>query len=136
MTMRYVRNALLGIAAVLWSLPSFGQTTLSQTEWMNALRAGGHVIVLRHGATHMDQADTDPLNLRNVAQQRQLNDNGRELARSIGDSLSKLRIPVGPIYTSMFQRAVDTGTLLGFGGVTSTADVFEGGLVVTPIENN
>jgi hypothetical protein len=26
------------------------------------LRAGGYVIVLRHGATHADQADTDPLN--------------------------------------------------------------------------
>ena len=134
--MRYVRNALLGIAAVLWSLPCFGQTALSQSEWINALRSGGHVIVLRHGATHTDQADTDPLNLKNVAQQRQLNDTGRELARSIGDSLRKLRVPVGQVHTSMFQRAVDTGTLLGFGDVTPTADVTEGGLVVTPIENN
>jgi phosphohistidine phosphatase SixA len=134
--MRYVRNAFLSIAAVLWSLPSFGQTAPSQTEWINALRAGGHVIVLRHGATHTDQADTDPLNLKNVAQQRQLNDTGRELARSIGDSLRKLKIPVGQVYTSMFQRAVDTGMLLGFGDVTPTADVTEGGLVVTPVENN
>jgi hypothetical protein len=50
--------------------------------------------------------------------------------------LHKLRIPVGPVYTSMFQRAVDTGTLLGFGDVTPTADITEGGLVVTPVENN
>jgi phosphohistidine phosphatase SixA len=71
-----------------------------------------------------------------VAQQRQLNDRGRELACSIGESLHKLRIPVGPVYTSMFQRAVDTGTLLGFGDVTPTADITEGGLVVTPVENN
>jgi phosphohistidine phosphatase SixA len=136
MTMRYVRNALLGIAAVLWSLPSLAQTTPSPAEWINALRAGGHVIVLRHGATHTDQADTDPLNLKNVAQQRQLNNTGRELARSIGDSLRKLKVPVGQVYTSMFQRAVDTGAHLGFGDVTPTADVTEGGLVVTPIENN
>jgi phosphohistidine phosphatase SixA len=136
MTMRYVRNALLGIAAVLWSLPSLAQTTPSPAEWINALRAGGHVIVLRHGATHTDQADTDPLNLKNVAQQRQLNNTGRELARSTGDSLRKLKVPVGQVYTSMFQRAVDTGAHLGFGDVTPTADVTEGGLVVTPIENN
>jgi phosphohistidine phosphatase SixA len=133
---RNVRIALLGIAALFWSLPSFGQTTPSQAEWINALRAGGHVIVLRHGATHADQADTDPLNFKNVAQQRQLNDKGRELAHAIGESWRMLRFPVGPVYTSLFKRAIDTGTLLGFGDVTPTADITEGGLVVTPIEND
>ena len=134
--MRIVRFAITAILAALWSLPSLGQNAISQTEWINALRAGGHVIVLRHGATHQDQADTDPLNPKNVAQQRQLNENGRALARSIGESLRKLRIPIAQIHTSMFQRAVDTGMLLGFGEVTTTADVTEGGLVVTPIEND
>ena len=134
--MCYVRNTLLAIAAVCWSLPSFAQSAPVRAEWIKALQAGGHVIVFRHGATHADQADIDPLNLKNVAQQRQLNDKGRELARSIGDSLRKLKIPASQVYTSMFQRAIDTGTLLGFGVVTPTADVTEGGLVVTPIENN
>jgi hypothetical protein len=32
-----------------------------------ALRAGGLVLVVRHGATFPDQADTDPLNFDNVA---------------------------------------------------------------------
>jgi phosphohistidine phosphatase SixA len=134
--LRSVRIALLGIAALFWSLPSLGQTTPSQAEWINALRAGGHVIVLRHGATHTDQADTDPLNFKNVAQQRQLNDRGRELAHAIGESWRKLQIPVGVVYTSLFKRAIDTGMLLGFGDVTPTADVTEGGLVVTPVEND
>jgi phosphohistidine phosphatase SixA len=134
--MRNVRIAVLGIAAMFWSLPTLGQTTPSQAEWINALRAGGHVIVLRHGATHTDQADTDPLNFKNVAQQRQLNDKGRELAQAIGESWRKLRIPIGVVYTSMFKRAIDTGTLLGFGDVSPTADVTEGGLVVTPVEND
>jgi hypothetical protein len=40
------------------------------------------------------------------------------------------------VVSSQFNRAVETGTLLGFGTVTSTADITEGGLVVTPIENN
>src|SRR5438270_2554097 len=35
----------------------------SVEEILTTLRAGGHVLVLRHGATHTDQADTDPLNL-------------------------------------------------------------------------
>jgi phosphohistidine phosphatase SixA len=98
--------------------------------------AGGHVIVFRHGATHQDQADTDPLNIANIVKQRQLNDQGRALAREIGDAMRKLNIPVGQVVTSQFNRAVETGTLLGFGSVTSTADISEGGQVVTPIENN
>ena len=36
----------------------------------------------------------------------------------------------------MFQRAIDTGKLMGFGDVTVSPDYTEGGLVVTPIENN
>lgn len=131
-----VRSASLFAMVALSTLPATGQTASSQAEWLQALRGGGHVIVFRHGATHQDQADTDPLNLKNVAHQRQLNDSGRALAKSIGDSLRKLGIPVGKVHTSMFQRAVDTGTLLGFGEVASSADVSEGGLVVTPIENN
>jgi hypothetical protein len=33
----------------------------AQPDWVTALRGGGCVIVMRHGATHQDQADTDPL---------------------------------------------------------------------------
>jgi hypothetical protein len=55
MMMRYVQNVLLGIAVMFWSLPALGQPAPSQTEWINAVRAGGHVIVIRHGATHTDR---------------------------------------------------------------------------------
>ena len=116
--------------------PAQAQVDPGMVEALRALRGGGHVIVFRHGATHADQADTDPLNITNVEKQRQLNDQGRALARAIGDALHKLNIPVGQVVTSQFNRAVETGTLLGFGAVTSTADITEGGLVVSPNENN
>jgi phosphohistidine phosphatase SixA len=134
--MTIIRLALL--CAVLGFLPAAAnsQPATSQADAISALRQGGHVIVFRHGATHNDQADTDPLNMSNVTKQRQLNDDGRALAKSIGESMRKLRIPVSLVQTSQFQRAVDTGTLLGFGEVKPTADVTEGGLVVPPIENN
>jgi phosphohistidine phosphatase SixA len=134
--MTIIRLALL--CALLGFLPGAanGQPAASPADAINALRQGGYVIVFRHGATYSDQADTDPLNLSNVAQQRQLNDEGRALAKSIGESMRKLRIPVGQVQTSMFQRAVDTGTLLGFGDIKSSLDISEGGLVVTPTENN
>ena len=131
-----IRFALMTLTAAFALLSATGQSAQSQIEWINSLRQGGHVIVFRHGATHSDQADTDPLNLKNVAQQRQLNDQGRALARSIGDSMRRLKIPVAQVHTSVFQRAVETGMLLGFGEVTASVDISEGGLVVTPIENN
>src|SRR4249920_2470283 len=64
----------------------------AQPEWLGGLKAGGYVIVIRHGATHQDQADTDPLNLANVAKQRQLNDAGRAKAQEIGAAFKKLGI--------------------------------------------
>jgi len=132
--MRSVRLLLLGVLFALSSVAANGQA--AAPEWIAALRQGGHVIVFRHGATFPDQADTDPLNPKNVAQQRQLNDDGRALAKAVGEAMRKLKIPVGEVQTSLFQRAVDTGTLLGFGDAKPTADVTEGGLVVSPNENN
>ena len=128
--------AVAAVAAAFWLISATEQSAQAQAEWVNALRQGGYVIVFRHGATHQDQADTDPLNLKNVAQQRQLNDAGRAKAKEIGEAFRKLKIPVGQIQSSAFNRAVETGTLMGLGEVTATADVAEGGLVVTPIENN
>lgn len=100
------------------------------------LKKGGYVIVMRHGATNRDQADTDPLNPDNVAKQRLLSEKGREQAKQVGDAFRKLGIPLGTVYTSEFNRAVETGKLIGGGAVIPTFDVTEGGLVVTPIEND
>ena len=129
------RIFVLAIATLSW-VATHGQSALSEEEWINALRSGGHVIVIRHGATPPDQADTDPLHLENIDKQRQLNDAGRAQAQSIGAAMRKLKIPVGEVYTSMFNRAVETGKLLGFGEVKPSIDFAEGGLVVTSIENN
>jgi len=106
----------------------------AQPEWLGGLKAGGYVIVIRHGATHQDQADTDPLNLANVAKQRQLTDAGRAKAQAIAAAFKKLGIPVGEVITSQYLRAIETGK--PFGEPKPTPDVSEGGQVVTPIENN
>ena len=136
MMKHFARFAVAAVAAMVWLLSAAEQSASAQAEWINAVRQGGYVIVFRHGATHQDQADTNPLNLKNVAQQRQLNEAGRAKAKEIGEAFRKLRIPVGQVQSSAFNRAVETGTLMGLGEVTSTVDLAEGGLVVTPIENN
>lgn len=105
-------------------------------EIAQALRPGGLVIVVRHGATFPDQADTDPLNFDNIAAQRNLNDKGKLLAQQFGDALRQASVRVGKVYTSKYNRAYETAVLAGFKDIEKTTDLTEGGLVVSPNENN
>jgi len=102
---------------------------------VTAMKQGGYVIVLRHGATNANQADTDPLHRENIASQRLLSAQGREVATRVGDSFRKLGIPLGKVYSSEFNRATETAKLVSGMGVTTTPDLTEGGLVVSPAEN-
>jgi len=81
-------------------------------ELVSALKQGGYIVVFRHGATDESQKDIYPFNFDDMKAQRQLSDKGRETARQIGASLKKLDIPVGAVYTSRLNRAVETGKLI------------------------
>jgi broad specificity phosphatase PhoE len=124
------------ITALLFSLPAAAQQHPRDAELSQALRDGGLVIVIRHGATHADQADTDPLNPDNVAKQRQLSEKGELAAKAFGAAFKSMGIPVSKAVTSNFNRAYQTAKLAGFELVEKTADITEGGLVVSPNENN
>jgi phosphohistidine phosphatase SixA len=115
---------------------AWGQATPPVDDVLQMLRGGGYVIVFRHGATHPDQADTDPLNLDNVAKQRQLNDKGRAAAKAVGEVFKAAGVPIGRSYSSRFYRAVETARLIGGKEPQATPDVSEGGQVVSPNENN
>ncbi len=72
---------LAGLIFLLWVVPALGQSSATAAPpWIAALRDGGYVIVVRHGATYADQADTNPLDPKDTAHQRQLNDAGRAAA--------------------------------------------------------
>ena len=114
-------------------LEGTGSTSLDRL--VTDLRHGGYVIVLRHGATNPDQADTDPFHLENIASQRLLSTQGRDEAAAVGDAFRKLGLPLGRVYSSEFNRATETAKLVSGKGVTTTPDLTEGGLVVSPAEN-
>ena len=91
-----MRAAARGLALVIVALvvaSAWGQASPSVADLLQMLRAGGYVIVFRHGATYPDQADTDPLNLGNIAQQRQLNDKGRADAKVVGEAFKGAGVP-------------------------------------------
>ena len=129
--------ASIGLSAILGvATPAVPEAAADDQAIVQALRAGGLVIVVRHGATFSDQADTNPLNFDNIAAQRNLNDKGKMLAKQFGDALRQGGVPVGTIYTSKYNRAYQTAVLAGFKDIEKTADLTEGGLVVSPDENN
>src|SRR5215470_13534693 len=123
------------LVAVLLGGPAWGQSAPAAGDVVKLLRGGGYVIVFRHGATHADQTDTDPLNLDDVAKQRQLNDKGRADATAVGEAFQRAGIPIGRSYSSRFFRAVETARLIGGKEPQTTLDLTEGGLVVSPNEN-
>ncbi len=76
------------------------------------LKQGGHVIIFRHAATDDSQKDVYPLNFDDMKAQRQLSEKGRETARQIGATIREFGIPVGEVYTSRLNRAIEMGKLL------------------------
>jgi phosphohistidine phosphatase SixA len=131
------------ITALVASVGLFAAVTMASPaaraddkDIAQALRAGGLVLVVRHGATFPDQADVAPINFDDVSSQRNLNDKGKELAKAFGDALRQAGVPVGKVYTSKFNRAYETAVIAGFKNIEKTTDLTEGGLIVTPNENN
>src|SRR5262249_53899393 len=93
--------------AFLWALPAFAQTPIDP-ELPPALRQGGNVIVLRPGAPHADQPAAKPFDPADTVHQRQLNEQGRETAKAMGDALHGLKVPVSDVQSSQYNRAVET----------------------------
>lgn len=113
-----------------------GLTQLADKGLVLTLQKGGYIIYMRHPRTNPDQADTDPLNLDNIKAQRHLTDEGRTQAKAVGEAFRTLKIPVDKVISSKFYRAQEAAKLLGVAEVTTSTDVSEGGLVVSPNENN
>ena len=132
--MRQIAVSVIGLFALI--AVCAGQPVLAQgDELVSELQNGGYILFMRHPGTNPDQADTDPLNLDNTKAQRQLSEEGRRQAKAIGQALRDLKIPVDKVIASKFQRAYEAAKLLDVADVETSIDVTEGGLVVSPREN-
>jgi phosphohistidine phosphatase SixA len=84
---------------------------LSDAKLVRALQGGGFVIYFRHADTGTPSAEGSAVDLERCETQRNLNNHGRDEARSIGAEFRRLRIPVGEILTSEFCRCWQTAEL-------------------------
>jgi len=109
-------------AALPWSGNALAQDkppapAMDMPSLVRALQNGGYVIYFRHTATDQSKPDSDRLDLKNCATQRNLSEKGREQARLIGKAFSALGIKVSSVLSSPFCRCIDTAKI-AFGKAT------------------
>ncbi|RQP22757.1 histidine phosphatase family protein [Piscinibacter terrae] len=86
----------------------------STAATVDALRQGGHVMVMRHAATEFGEVDAYPYEFDNPSAQRALSDVGRLEARAVGRALKTAGVRTGHVYSGPFRRSTETAEYLGF----------------------
>ncbi|HEX5529450.1 MAG TPA: histidine phosphatase family protein [Methylomirabilota bacterium] len=99
---------------------------LRGAELLATLRAGGHILYLRHADTDHGQNDQRMTSVEDCTTQRNLSARGRDRARAVGEAIRALRIPIGAVLASPLCRTVETA-MLAFGAAQKSAAVREGG---------
>lgn len=91
-----------------------------QSEINEKLKAGGHVLMLRHA---LAPGNGDPPNFKigDCATQRNLDETGRAQARSIGEWLRSNGVTSARVYSSQWCRCLETARLLNVGPVQELA---------------
>ena len=102
--MRGARRAFLAAAVALAALPAVADEAAA---WA-ALRAGGHVALIRHASTESGLGDPPGYKLDDCATQRNLSARGREEARRLGERFRKEGVAVERVFTSPWCRCRDT----------------------------
>jgi phosphohistidine phosphatase SixA len=101
--------------------------TLSGEALVKALRQGGYVIVMRHTSSPQKAPDKQAANADNITLERQLDQEGRTTATSMGKALRDLKIPVGKVLTSPTYRALETVRYAQFGNPQTFAELGDNG---------
>ena len=86
------------------------------TLWA-ALRAGGHVALVWHGATGGGAGDPPGFRLDDCATQRNLIEKGRAEARRLGEQFRSEDVAVGKLMSSQWCRCQETAALMDLGPV-------------------
>lgn len=122
------RRKILGfIVAATASVYGFAGATEDHLQMepmalVDALREGGHVIVMRYASTETDYADQIDAVMGECATQRVLSEAGWAEAKTIGADFERLAIPIGPVISSEYCRAWQSADL-AFGRYKTNSDL-------------
>lgn len=134
MANKWLKHRMTRLTAVLFlaicatgPVVSDSVSTPADDELVQSLRKGGYSIYFRHAKTDWTQQDQisragdwtscDPKRM------RQLADDGRSAARTIGAAIRALGIPIGRVLASPYCRTIETARLMGLGPVDTTTDI-------------
>jgi phosphohistidine phosphatase SixA len=106
--------------AALAGLSAAGAATASEALLWEAIRSGGHVVLLRH-ALAPGTGDPTDFRVEDCATQRNLSDTGRDQARRIGARLAANGVGEAAVFSSQWCRCLETAKLLGVGPVSELA---------------
>jgi hypothetical protein len=95
---------------------------IAPAELLAELRKGGYVIYFRHTSTDFSRDDARSKSDDDCANQRPLTDKGRNEARTIGQAIRELKIPIGPVLASPRCRTLETAMLI-FGRAEKAGEV-------------
>jgi phosphohistidine phosphatase SixA len=118
---------LLFLAAAVACVSTGHSQALNGPALVNGLRTGGYVIVMRHASSPRSPPAPGEANTDNVQQERQLDQEGRESARAMGEALRRLRIPVGQVLCSPTYRALETVRLAQLGEPKTVPELGDSG---------
>ncbi|MCJ9702393.1 MULTISPECIES: histidine phosphatase family protein [unclassified Bradyrhizobium] len=105
-------NVLCRLAFVVFLAGMPRHAAADTPELIASLKQGGFVLIFRHTATDDSQKDVYPFKFDDMSAQRQLSEKGRDMARQIGAAVKELAVPIGDVYTSRLNRAVEAGKLI------------------------
>ncbi|MEN8689872.1 MAG: histidine phosphatase family protein [Desulfobacterales bacterium] len=111
----YVWASVILSLTLLSAMPA-AAAAADQAEIIDRLKAGGHILMIRHA---LAPGNGDPPNFKigDCATQRNLDDTGRNQARSIGVWLRNNGISSARVYSSQWCRCLETARLLNLGPV-------------------
>jgi phosphohistidine phosphatase SixA len=110
---------LLAALVVSWLAP-FGAAAGDSQEAWTALVNGGHVALIRHGNAPPGYGDPPGFKIDDCATQRNLDERGREQARTLGEALRQRGVRADKVLSSPWCRCLETARLMALGPVEST----------------
>src|SRR5215467_10159500 len=112
------RVALCTFAIALTVAPGFAADD-STAAWA-ALVQGGHVALIRHGNAPPGYGDPPGFKIDDCKTQRNLDEQGREQARALGEAFRQHGVRVDRVLSSPWCRCLETARLLAVGPVETS----------------
>lgn len=106
MRLRFLWRSLVWMAGL--ALVSGSALAATQAELIEALRGGGHVLLLRHAQTDPGVGDPPNFKLNDCSTQRNLSAAGRAQAKRFAEALAAKQVKFAKVLTSQWCRCRDT----------------------------